>query len=296
MPKDFKVTEKKKDWHESRDSQVMTSDPLNYNASSQIKYSKALKKIVRRMTKTVRREIEKFFRSPDMEMFRAEQIKSAQDASVASQAKILTNKLISKFTWLFNDRAPDLAEAMVNSQLKNSRVNLASTLKDLSGGLTIKTNFMTGDLSEVVKSIVAENVSLIKSIADVYLSNVQKSVLRSITFGQGLKDLIPQLSKFDGMSERHAKNVALDQTRKTYNSINKARMEKVGVKKFKWLHSGGGQKPRKDHIEMNGNIYSFDDLPVIVKSTGERGIPGQAINCRCRMAPVIEFDEDGDES
>jgi len=69
-------------------------------------------------------------------------------------------------------------------------------------------------------------------------------------------------------------------------------MEKVGVKKFKWLHSGGGQKPRKDHIEMNGNIYSFDDLPVIDKRTGERGIPGQAINCRCRMAPVIEFDND----
>ena len=292
MPKDFKVTESKKDWHESRDSQIMTSDPLNYNFSSQIKYSKELKKLVRRMTKTVRREIEKFFKSDDMEVFHAEQVKMAQDASVASQAKILTNKLISRFTWLFNDKAPDLAEMMVNSQLKNSRVSLAASLKELSGGLTIKTNFMTGDLNEVVKSIVAENVSLIKSIADVYLSNVQKSVLRSITFGQGLKDLIPQLKKFDGMSERHAKNVALDQTRKTYNSINRARMEKVGVKKFKWLHSGGGQKPRKDHIEMNGNIYSFDDLPVIDKRTGERGIPGQAINCRCRMAPVIEFDND----
>jgi len=292
VPKDFKVTESKKDWHESRDSQIMTSDPLNYNFSSQIKYSKELKKLVRRMTKTVRREIEKFFKSDDMEVFHAEQVKMAQDASVASQAKILTNKLISRFTWLFNDKAPDLAEMMVNSQLKNSRVSLAASLKELSGGLTIKTNFMTGDLNEVVKSIVAENVSLIKSIADVYLSNVQKSVLRSITFGQGLKDLIPQLKKFDGMSERHAKNVALDQTRKTYNSINRARMEKVGVKKFKWLHSGGGQKPRKDHIEMNGNIYSFDDLPVIDKRTGERGIPGQAINCRCRMAPVIEFDND----
>lgn len=291
MPKDFKVTERKKDWHQSRDSQVMTSDPLNYNFSSQIKYSKELKKLVKRMTKTVRREIEKFFKSDDMKKFRAEQVKMAQDASIASQARILTNKLISRFTWLFNDRAPDLAEMMVNSQLKNSRVSLAASLKELSGGLTIKTNFMTGDLNEIVKSIVAENVSLIKSIADVYLSNVQKSVLRSITFGQGLKELIPQLKKFDGMSERHAKNVALDQTRKTYNSINRARMEKVGVKKFKWLHSGGGQKPRKDHIEMNGNIYSFDDLPVIDRRTGERGIPGQAINCRCRMAPVIEFNE-----
>lgn len=292
MPKDFEVKKTKKEWHKSRDSQVMASPALNYNASSQVKYSRELKKLVRRMTKAVRREVEKFFRSEDMEMFRAEQIKAAQDASVASQARILTNKLIDRFTWLFNDKAPDLAEQMVKTQLKNSRVSLAVSLKELSGGLTVKTNFLTGDLKEVVKSIVAENVSLIKSIADVYLSNVQKSVLRSITFGQGLKELIPQLTKFDGMSERHAKNVALDQTRKAYNSINRERMEKVGVKKFKWLHSGGGQKPRKDHIEMNGNIYSFDDLPVIDKKTGDRGIPGQAINCRCRMAPVIEFNEE----
>jgi len=39
-------------------------------------------------------------------------------------------------------------------------------------------------------------------------------------------------------------------------------------------------------------IFSFDDLPVIDRRSGERGIPGQAINCRCRMAPVIEFDND----
>lgn len=292
MAKDFEVKTKKKEWHISRDKKIMNGDPLNYNVSLQRKYSKSIIKLIDRMTKSVKLNIENLFNTKEAKEFYAEQFKQAQDASIASQAKILTNKLMTRFTWLFNDKANELAESMVNASLKSSRVSLAQSLKQLSGGLSINTNFMTGDLSEIVKSIVAENVSLIKSVADVYLSNVQKAVLRSITFGKGLSELVPQLQKFQGMTERHAENLALDQTRKAYNSINKARMEKVGVKKFKWIHSGGGQKPRQDHIDMNGNIYSFDDLPVIDKNTGERGIPGQLINCRCRMAPVIEFNED----
>src|SRR5690606_26092523 len=140
-----------------------------------------------------------------------------------------------------------------------------------------------------------ENVSLIKSIPEKYFTDVTGSVMRSITTGQGIKDLITQIEKYDGITERRAKNIALDQTRKAYNMINKQRMMTAGFKKFKWLHSGGGQHPRKDHIAMNGNVYSFDDLPVIDKKTGERGIPSQLINCGCVMQPVYEF-EDGTTS
>jgi uncharacterized protein with gpF-like domain len=36
-------------------------------------------------------------------------------------------------------------------------------------------------------------------------------------------------------------------------------------------------------------VYSFDDLPVVDERTGETGIPGQAVNCRCTMSPVFDF-------
>jgi SPP1 gp7 family putative phage head morphogenesis protein len=291
MPKKINFSEQKIKWHESRKSPAMKGDVLNYNAAVQEKYYKSILSLIKKMKNEVKKEIDDFFKTKEAKEFYEEEKKFAQDASISSQAKILTNQLMRKFLGIFNDKSPDLAEKMVNESLNVSKTNLGQSLKRLSGGLTISTNFMTGDLSDVVKSIVAENVSLIKTIANNYLFNVQKAVLRSITFGEGLKYLVPQLKKFDGITERHARNMALDQTRKAYNSINKERMERVGVKKFEWIHSGGGQKPRKDHIEMSGNIYSFDDLPIIEKSTGERGIPGQAINCRCRMKPVIEFED-----
>jgi SPP1 gp7 family putative phage head morphogenesis protein len=289
MPEKVKVHEKKQKWYGQRDINVMLGSPLNYNYSIQLKYYKKIKPLLERMFKETEKQISYLFESDISDKFFNEQY--AQDASIASQAKIVTNKLISKFGWLFNDKARQISESMMNATMNVSKSNLKDSIKQLSGGLSIKTGFLTGDLREITKSIVEENVSLIKSISDRYLYNVQKAVLRSISFGNGLKDLIPQLSKFKGITDRHAKNMALDQTRKAYNSINRARMEKVGIGKFKWIHSGGGQLPRKDHIEMSGNIYSFDDLPVIDKRTGERGIPGQAINCRCLMVPVIEFSE-----
>jgi SPP1 gp7 family putative phage head morphogenesis protein len=264
---------------------------LNYNASQQEKYIKALEKLVKRMTTYTQNQVIKLFSNNGPEKFYQKRKESvAMDASLASQARILTNELIAKFESLFSSVAKPLAEDMVKGAARESKTNLNASLKKLSGGLTLNTNLATTGLKEIVKATVTENVALIKSIATNYLSNVQKAVMRSITTGNGLEDLIPALEKQKGITKRHAKNVALDQTRKAYNAINKGRMEKVGIKKFKWVHSGGGQKPRQDHIDMSGNIYSFDDLPVIDKKTGERGIPGQAINCGCTMVPVIEFE------
>jgi len=40
---------------------------------------------------------------------------------------------------------------------------------------------------------------------------------------------------------------------------------------------------------LNGKKFSFNNLPVIDSKTGERGLPGQAFGCRCRMKPVVNI-------
>jgi len=238
------------------------------------------------MTKLTERELKKLYSTPDAKAY------FTTDASIASQSRILINALSAKFDKMFGDVAGLMSSKMVNDTNKASQVALGSSMKQLSGGMTVNTKIMSADLHETVKASIAQNVQLIKSIPQTYIQRVGGAVLRSVTTGQGMADLMPQIQKFGDMTERKAKNVALDQTRKSYNTINTDRMKKVGIKKFEWIHSFGGIKPREDHIEMDGNIYSFDDLPVIDKNTGERGIPGQAISCRCTMRPVVEFDEE----
>lgn len=296
------LTKKKRKWAKAREEINLLGTPLNYNASQQIKYKTALHKLVDKMTSETRRQLICLFNGEVADdYFDQQEEAAAMDASITSNARKLMNALTAKFYRLFALRAPDLAKAMVKGANKTSKTALHESLKQLSGGLSLKTGLVTKGMEDISKAIVAENVSLIKSIPSQYFKDITGSVMRSITTGNGLQDLIPAISKYAGQTKRRATNIALDQTRKAYNSINKQRMQSLNVKKFKWIHSGGGQHPRKSHMAMSGNIYSFEDLPIINQEqvdrgyeSPQRGIPGQAINCRCTMSPIIQF-EDGEE-
>lgn len=258
---------------------------LNPNISDAVKYQKRLDKLIDQMVAETEREVKALFKKSYAKEF------FAQDDSLSSQARILTNALMKKFNEIFAVASKPIAEKVATEAEKSSATALQLSVKDLSGGLSIKTSSLSPALVEVVNATVVENVSLIKTISQQYLSGVQQAVMRSITTGGGMKDLIIYLQKSKEVTHRRARMIAYDQTRKAFNNLSKGRMEKLGIKEYEWLHSGGSNHPRRYHIELSGKIFSLDDPPVIDKNTGERGIPGQLVNCRCRMLPVIKFDE-----
>lgn len=272
-PRKTLVAARKKAWADRfKFNGVMRGTPLRDPAGVEARYAAALERLARIMTETTRREIEALFRQGAASGV-------GMDASPSSQARILTNALKKRFDQLFAKNAKPLAEKMMAGADKASKSATYMSLKELSGGLSLKTDIVSGPMREFMSAAIANNVALIKSISAEYMVKVQGAVMRSIMDGNGLQDLVPFFEAQEGITHRRAKNIALDQTRKAYNGLNKGRMEAIGVKKFEWIHSGGGQHPRELHMRMSGNIYSFDDLPVIDESTGERGIPGQAINC-----------------
>lgn len=294
MAKSPPLTKKKRQWVGTRQVTLRGHD-LRYNASQQAKYTSALNRLVREMTDEVKEQVSKLFHGEIADdYFEQQEQASAMDASLASKARILMNALTDKFTQLFSDRSRTLAERMVSSVATVSKSNLHSSLKQLTGGLSLKTGIVPKGMEDVAKATVAENVSLIESIPEQYLKNVTGAVMRSITSGDGLAELVPTISKYNGQTLRRAKNLALDQTRKAYNSINKQRMQAVGIKQFEWLHSGGGQVPRESHLKISGHVFSFENLQAEQAALGvppdDRGLPGYPINCKCTMVPVIDFD------
>lgn len=280
------LTKKRATWAgQQSEAPTFKGQQLHPPAAVSSRYVVALSKLTAQMTAQVEREVRRLFQTD------AASAHFAEDATIASQSRILLNSLAAKFNDLFAKKAKALAEQMVEGAGKASASSLHSSLEKLSGGLSLKTKITNPNLTNVYKASVSENVSLIKSIPAQYLQKVEGAVMRSITTGNGLQDLVPALEQYQGQTHRRAKNIALDQTRKTYNAINKGRMQAIGVQKFQWHHSGGGAHPREDHVEMDGEIYSFDNLPVIDKNTGERGIPGQVPNCKCTMSPVFDFSD-----
>lgn len=258
------------------------------------RYSAKLVALAHTMTRETRAAYMDLFAHPDVEdYFASLQGAAAMDISPASQARILGNKLQAKFEQLFASAAKPDAEQMVDGADAASQADMKRSLTALSEGLALDPKAALGAAGdEFAKAVVAENVRLFKSIPAEYFNEVQGEVLRSITTGKGLTDLQAFFETKDPEVARRAKNIALDQTHKAYNGFNKHRMQKAGVKSFEWVHSGGGLHPRPLHESYSGRVFSFDKLPIIDERTGERGIPGQAINCKCTMVPVVKFEDD----
>lgn len=185
---------------------------------------------------------------------------------------------------------------MVKGATKTSASTVQESLKKLSGGLTLKTSVISSGQEEAATALIAENVSYIKAIPEKYLTNVTGSVLRSIITGQGIADLIPEIEKYGKHSYKQAKNLALDQTRKAYNAINRQKLLNNGIKQFEWGHSGGGLHPRESHIDIAGKVFSFENIKEEQAALGvpveDRGFPGEPINCKCYMRPIIVFETD----
>jgi SPP1 gp7 family putative phage head morphogenesis protein len=263
----------------------MRGKRLALPAGVALRYAAKLDALVAAMCADVSKQFARLLEHPDV----AAHFGQAMDISPASQTRILSRALRDKWSQIFGGDASDLAQTMLGQADKASASATYSSLKELSGGLSLKTDFIKGRMREMLKASISENVSLIKSIPAEYFAKIESKVMRSITSGHGLEDLVPFFEEQEGMTARRAKNIAIDQTHKAYNGFNKGRMQAGGVKSYEWVHSGGGLHPRRMHQDMSGKIYRFDKPPII-EENGERGIPGQAINCRCTMVPVIQFE------
>ena len=295
MAKRIRLTKKRQKWVKGR-SVVMRGKPLRNSITAEDRYAKKLESLTRRMTDDVSRQIKKLFNSPESKEYFGE------DASIGSKGRILINQLTHKYIKLFNHLAKPYAMSMINAVDRNSKTHLHSSLEKLTGGLSIKTSFVSEKMKDMLAAGVAENVSLIKSIPQEYLSYVGGAVMRTITQPNqgGIAELTGHIDSLLNKRERQvrnrARNIAYDQTRKMYNRFNAGRMQAVGLNKYEWIHSGAGQQPREFHRDvLNGQIFDLDDPPIIDEVTGERGIPSQLIHCRCTMRPVLEF-EDGEET
>lgn len=277
------LTQKKHSNAAKKEPHYIKGNILRINHSTQLQYVKSLNSLVDKMTKDVKTKVLELFKSNTAETY------FAQDDSIASQARILTNALTIKWDDIFASHSKPKAKKMVKQQSDASAYSLKTSLKELSGGLTISTDILTGTLKDITTAAVAENVSLIKSIPQQYLHQVKGAVMRSITTGNGLQDLVPAIEKYDGMTKRRAKNIALDQTRKVYNSLNTERTQKIGLEQGEWLHSGGGIHPRETHIgSLDGKIYNLKE-GLYDPDVGYNIQPGQLPNCKCTFRPLLKF-------
>src|ERR1700761_6910897 len=91
-------------WSNRSQKSIVKGKPLTPSAAIEQRYYAALHVLIGRMTAETELELQKLFKTEHAEEY------FALDASIASQARILTNALIKKYTDLFASLAKPMAE------------------------------------------------------------------------------------------------------------------------------------------------------------------------------------------
>ena len=160
---------RKQPWSNDARKGIVKGKPLHPSASVEQRYSTTLRMLIERMTAETELEIRKLFKTEHAEAFFAqdhsEKTAIAQDASISSQARIVTNALIKKYTDLFAALAKPTAERFADECDQSSDVAVKSSIRHLSDDLALPVKAITsGPLNDILSAAVTENVGLIKSI------------------------------------------------------------------------------------------------------------------------------------
>ena len=105
--------------------------------------------------------------------------------------------------------------------------------------------------------------------------------------GKSTKTIAEYIKKEFGVSERHAKFLARNESAIATTSYLQAKYISEGLMSFKW-HTILDGRERPLHHELNGKIFRFDNPPIIDDVTGQRGLPAETFNCRCTFSPIID--------
>lgn len=205
----------------------------------------------------------------------------AQDESPAAAMRRAIAKLRQRWFKRFDQAAKELGAWFGQAAAKRSDTALKSILK--KGGFSVEFK-MSPAMNDIMQATIGQQVSLIKSIPQAYLTNVEGLVMRSVQTGRDIGGLTKALQDEFGVTRRRAATIARDQNNKATSAMTRARQDELGIVEAIWQHSGGGHHPRPEHVAASGKKYDVRKGMLI---DGEYIFPGEKINCRCVSKSVI---------
>lgn len=257
-------------------AKTKTLRPVHPNAGIQAAYRKRLERLIEEMNTSIQFWLKAAYKTNPPRM--------AQDRNPAEELRAALRQLARQWQRNFNRAAPKLADYFAKSVQLRSDAALRKILRD--GGFSVKFT-MTPVMRDVMDATINEQVSLIKSIPQQYLTQVEGMVMRSVQAGRDLGPLAKGLQEQFGVTKRRAANIARSQNNIATTSMTRARQDSLGVVEGDWIHSGAGKHPRPTHIAMNGKRFNLRK-GMYDSAVGRYVLPGVEPGCKCIWRPVIK--------
>ena len=262
-----------------------TLPALKVNPGIRAEYRKAMQTLFREMAENV---VDSVLEEYDRLEWRIVP-KGAQDAKWRSPAQALIdqeNLLMKKWAARYRSAAPYIARVMLNALKRRVQNQRKKALRDL--GITIKPE-PSRVFNDKMQALLLENVRLITTLPEDFMSSIQGAVSRSVASGLDRASLAKELRSMYGPSskwDKHAKLVARDQTSKAVQTMSMQMDMDMGVTEGIWIHVPGTFSSRPTHVAMRGEKFQLKE-GIYDPAVKRKVFPGSEICCRCTYRPIF---------
>lgn len=249
------------------------------NAGVEAAYRKGLQKLARAMAVDVLKSIGRVYRPAASRVG----MDMAMDDDPVVELRTLLRRLSRRWIKRFDAMSKDIAEMFAKESGAHLDMAFRKRLKE--AGFTVRFR-PTDRMISAYRSVVAENINLIKSIPQQFLRDVESAVWTNVMKGSAMYELSKEIRAKYGVTYRRAAFISRDQTNKARAVMEEARRSELGIEEAEWRHSHAGKYPRPTHLAMHGKRYKIKD-GMYDSAVGRNVWPGTEIGCRCSSRAIL---------
>lgn len=257
---------------------------ISKNKIAEVYYRRAMTDEIERMLSSMFRAIERAYTTIPV-----------QNAKMSDAERLdRLRKILERLRKQYGAKLDKNAEKIIEKFIKKAKKGIQdSELRNLRRvlGVDFTIPFDSRKYGRMLKIREITNAELIKNTTSQVISNVTNIVYDGVTTGQSWRRVEQDLLKQRHIAADRIKRIARDQTAKLNENLNEMAMRDAGVEFFEWstAHDERVSTGYGGHKQIDGKIFKWGDnahYPVI-DTYGNRGVPGQRVNCRCTARPVL---------
>lgn len=210
---------------------------------------------------------------------------------IGANLNVIFAKLNREFTGVITASFAESTANQMVSKTARSNKNKFDRVVNKATGVNLGSIIATEGLEDFMELSISKNVSLIKSLPEQYLSQVETIVNNGVVSGARFstiaKEITAKTGSVNSKLANRIKTIARNEIQTINSQLTLRRSEQLGIKKGIYRTSED-ERVRDCHAELNGVEYEIKK-GAWSKSCSKFIQPGITdINCRCSYSPIIE--------
>lgn len=144
----------------------------------------------------------------------------------------------------------------------------------------VKNRYISPAAAQEMPKLIDDMTALITKMQADDLERLRGALDAGLSGGKTIGDIEEILRQSDGFTEARAKRVALDQSVKVNQGLQRANAQGLGAKTGIWVHVPGMYSSRQTHKAMDGKRFNLDE-GLYDPAVGRKVMTGELPFCRC---------------